>query len=206
MAIAITPFSGFCGFLPPKDINTYLTSVPEFASLVGPELASLFASVVSSTDSASPEEEDKIPGAIKQVFGRVMESPSDIVKETIGAIISRYQTGDVTSSEEPLKDLVLTLDSQFPGDVGILCAYLLNVVHLEVGQAVFLKADEPHAYISGGKHLLTIMEYLTKTYGITCLDIIETMATSGTAHPHASYFVRAHLAPYRQCRPRRSHP
>jgi mannose-6-phosphate isomerase len=33
--------------------------------------------------------------------------------------------------------------------VGIFCPFLLNAVVLEVGDAIFLPANEPHAYLSG---------------------------------------------------------
>ncbi|KAG0144896.1 hypothetical protein CROQUDRAFT_659462 [Cronartium quercuum f. sp. fusiforme G11] len=31
------------------------------------------------------------------------------------------------------------------------CTYMLNLVHLQPGQAAFLSANEPHAYLSGGE-------------------------------------------------------
>ncbi|KAK9816551.1 hypothetical protein WJX72_001825 [[Myrmecia] bisecta] len=37
----------------------------------------------------------------------------------------------------------------YPGDVGVLAAYFLNLVSLSPHQAIFLPANEPHAYISG---------------------------------------------------------
>jgi len=172
MAIAITPFSGFCGFLPPKDIAIYLTKAPEFASLISPDTISFFQSVASNKSiplsSSASIDDDPIKVAIREVFGAVMKSSTDSVKKTVAALISRYTSGNATPEEADIKDLAITLDHQFPGDVGVLCVFLLNVVKLDVGQAVFLKADEPHAYISG--------------------DIIETMATSDNV-------VRAGLTP-----------
>jgi len=50
------------------------------------------------------------------------------------------------------------LNKQFPGDVGLFVQFFLNYVKLEVGEAMFLKADDIHAYLSG--------------------DIIECMAAS----------------------------
>lgn len=45
--------------------------------------------------------------------------------------------------------LVIRLSNQYPGDVGIFAAYFLNYITLEPGQAIFLEANEPHAYLSG---------------------------------------------------------
>ena len=36
----------------------------------------------------------------------------------------------------------------YPGDVGLFAPYLLNYVELGVGEAIFLAANEPHAYLS----------------------------------------------------------
>jgi len=43
----------------------------------------------------------------------------------------------------------LRLCRDFPGDVGVFSPYLLNVVTLAPGEAIFLAANEPHAYLSG---------------------------------------------------------
>ena len=45
--------------------------------------------------------------------------------------------------------LVLRLEKQYPDDVGIISAFFLNHVKLNPGEALYLGANEPHAYISG---------------------------------------------------------
>ena len=57
--------------------------------------------------------------------------------------------GEDTTSLEG--ELVLRLNDQFPGDVGCFCVYFLNHMRLEPGQAMFLRANLPHAYLSGGR-------------------------------------------------------
>lgn len=49
-------------------------------------------------------------------------------------------------------DLLLRLHSQYPGDIGCFTIYFLNLVRLEPGEAMFLGANEPHAYLHGGEH------------------------------------------------------
>lgn len=48
-----------------------------------------------------------------------------------------------------LEKLVIRLDNEYPGDIGCFCPYLLNYITLEPGEAMFLDANEPHAYLSG---------------------------------------------------------
>lgn len=43
----------------------------------------------------------------------------------------------------------IRLLEEYPEDRGTLCAYFLNIIHLEPGEAVFLPANEPHAYLDG---------------------------------------------------------
>ena len=57
----------------------------------------------------------------------------------------------VSGMDEVLKELVLRLNSQFPGDVGVFAAFFLNHMKLKPGEAMFLAANLPHAYLSGGK-------------------------------------------------------
>ena len=45
----------------------------------------------------------------------------------------------------------LRLYSQFPGDVGCFCVYFLNFIRLLPGEAIFLNANMPHAYLFGGE-------------------------------------------------------
>ncbi|KAF8603418.1 mannose-6-phosphate isomerase [Ceratobasidium sp. AG-I] len=158
MAIAITPFSGFCNFRPLPEISTFLTSVPEFASLI-PESA---RKALSDPSPSDPK------GALRAVFDALMNASDDTVQSALDKLIKRYESGGAKEEEKDVAQLAQTLEKQYPGDVGVFCVFLLNVVQLEEGEAMFLQADEPHAYISG--------------------DIIECMATSDNV-------VRAGLTP-----------
>jgi len=55
----------------------------------------------------------------------------------------------VAEHSDPQMQLVARLHSQYPGDVGVFAALLLNHVRLEDGEALFLAANEPHAYLCG---------------------------------------------------------
>ena len=48
--------------------------------------------------------------------------------------------------------MVLSLEKQYPGDVGVLAAYFMNYVKLSPGEALYVGANEPHAYLSGEVH------------------------------------------------------
>ncbi|KAI5990347.1 RmlC-like cupin domain-containing protein [Pisolithus marmoratus] len=150
IAIALTPFRGLCGFLPTLEIKAYLAVVPEFRAVAPEELV----------------RHSKV--ALRDFFTGIMTADPDRVKEQLSELVDRYREDLVVPFERDVKDLVLALSSQHPGDVGIFCAFMLNLVDLRPGEAIFLGAGEPHAYVSG--------------------DIIECMANSDNV-------IRAGLTP-----------
>jgi mannose-6-phosphate isomerase len=142
MAIAITPFSGFCNFRPLSEISIYLSTVPEFESL-------LASSNPHAVSSFTPESSDPKP-ALRAIFEALMTAPDDQVHSALDKLIARYEKGGAKKEEEGVAELAQRLAKQYPGDVGVFCVFLLNVVELKEGEAMFLQADEPHAYITGG--------------------------------------------------------
>lgn len=89
-----------------------------------------------------------------------MTRDTNIVKESLSTLVARL-TNNKNSSEE-LADLLLRLNSQFPGDVGCFCIYFLNRMNLKPGQAMFLAPNLPHAYLDGGKRPKLLVFILCK--------------------------------------------
>ena len=154
MALAITPFDGLCGFRPLNEISHFLDNVPSLKSLVGEDKAAQFQKAIKGQETT----EDESKTALQAAFTSLMESkPEDIEKQAKILIQQAKDEGDKfagnggpSNSGKELADLMLRLDSQFPNDIGIFVSFFLNYVKLEVGEAMFLKADDIHAYLSGG--------------------------------------------------------
>ncbi|CAO1623023.1 unnamed protein product [Parajaminaea phylloscopi] len=154
MAIALTPFRGFKGFRPLAEIVQFLQVVPELHYLVDPSDAFLneldYAS--KQPDSTSQEETRDY---LRRIFGPLMRAAATLVKKSAMGIAQRYagalREGKAEGLEvgESLAKLVCMLNRQFPGDVGIFCAFVLNLVTMQPGQAMYLEPNELHAYISG---------------------------------------------------------
>ncbi|KAF8490981.1 mannose-6-phosphate isomerase [Russula emetica] len=164
MALAITSFTALCGFLPLTRIVTYLNKVPELATLVPQAVLDNFLRVVPTTDPSAPVAKQ----ALRDVFSAIMTAPTDTFTTQLARLIKRYESLSVHAEEEGIRELVLRLNTQFPNDIGIFCSFLLNYIELSPGEAIFLGAGEPHAYVSG--------------------DIIECMANSDNV-------IRAGLTP-----------
>ncbi|CAO3577375.1 unnamed protein product [Absidia cylindrospora] len=164
MALALTPFETLCGFRPLNEIVQHLEKYPELAELVGPQTTHSFINTVADITS----NEDNNKHVLKQLFSSVMTSSEDDVSRLLNTLTCRLSQSP-PSELDILDQLVLRLDQQYPGgDVGVFSAILLNYVVMTPGQAIFLGANEPHAYLSG--------------------DCVECMATSDNV-------VRAGLTP-----------
>ena len=167
MTIAITPFDGFCGFRPLREISHFLSTIPTLRKLVGESEAAEFQSVIKDQEDANDKEtEEKNKKALQKTFSSLMNSKSEDIEAASKELITSAKkekdgfagSGGPSNSGQELADLVVRLDGQFPGDIGLFVMFFLNYVKLDVGEAMFLKADDIHAYLSG--------------------DIIECMASS----------------------------
>ena len=82
-----------------------------------------------------------------------MTSSPDAVSLQLNKLLERItakkSAGHDISAE--CGELLLRLNSQFPGDVGCFCIYFLNHIVLQPGEAMFLGPNLPHAYLAGGK-------------------------------------------------------
>lgn len=136
MAIALTRFEALCGFRPMDEIISFLDHVPELRKVVGEEN---FEKLKSNSDEA----------ALKACFSRVIFCDKSIVGEQIKKLVARVKQLAGDEYDAALGDLLLRLNTQFPADVGCFVIYFLNRIHLEPGEAIFLKASVPHAYLDG---------------------------------------------------------
>jgi len=158
MTIAITPFDGLCGFRPLGEISHFLSSVPSLKELVGESSVKEFLETVNGKET-SDKKEDEVANkkALQKVFSALMNAPKDAIETASKDLISAAQkdgpgfaAGGVSStSGQELAELVVRLNKEFEGDIGLFVLFFLNYVKLEVGEAMFLKADDIHAYLSG---------------------------------------------------------
>lgn len=159
MTIAVTPFEGLCGFRPLKEIAFFLDDITPLKALVGDEQVEELKKAANDSNV----ELSKAKAALRKAFTALMKQPKDTVESKSKELVklaedNKIQPGPSVNTPEELNELVRRCNSQFPGDIGLFVLFFLNFVKLEPGQAMYLKADDIHAYISG--------------------DIIECMASS----------------------------
>lgn len=167
MTIAITPFEGLCGFRPLAEIVHFLQTVPPLKALVKDHKADEF---ISTVEGAGEDESDDVKSrnktALQHIFASLMSATSEEIKTQTAELVKLAKSegdsfagsGLPTSPGSDLAELVIRLNGQFPDDIGLFVFFLLNFIRLSPGEAMFLRADDIHAYVSG--------------------DIIECMAAS----------------------------
>ncbi|XP_061533824.1 mannose-6-phosphate isomerase isoform X1 [Phyllopteryx taeniolatus] len=143
MAIALTHFQGLCGFRQVEEILGFLKCVPEFRALVGNKAAEELQ--CSAGDAVRAKH------ALKKCFTRMMNCEKKVFVDQLNMLVKRVTeegaAGKDTGSSNG--ELLLRLHSQYPGDIGCFSIYFLNHVLLDPNQAMFLGANEPHAYLYG---------------------------------------------------------
>jgi len=142
LACALNNMEALCEFRKLKEIQSFVAQVPELRAMIGDQIAEKFLAVQENADSTTQKAD------LKEVFSSLMHREQQFVTQQVTSLVQRLNS----SSQNELSDtekLVLRLNQQFPNDIGIFSAFLLNYVQLTDGQALFLAANEPHAYISG---------------------------------------------------------
>ncbi|MBD3295999.1 MAG: mannose-6-phosphate isomerase, class I [Candidatus Omnitrophica bacterium] len=100
----------------------------------------------SAEEKAGEEISLIVSSAVDTARKRLAESLSLPVESDIREFISAAEEQDKLMTLK--RDLwALRLNSQYPGDMGVLSAYLLSLVKLRPGEAMYLPAGELHAYL-----------------------------------------------------------
>ncbi|KAJ3376143.1 Mannose-6-phosphate isomerase [Allomyces arbusculus] len=175
MAIALTHFEALYGFRAPRAIDEALRAYPEFARVAGEDAVAAFWAAMDGANAEHPALEDaewevveaadleEVRHALRELLTAVMTCDAEVVRKALEEMVVR-----IAESDEDVDVLLRRVHEQYPGDVGVFCVLLMNHVQLSPGQALFMGANELHAYLAG--------------------DCIEVMATSDNV-------VRAGLTP-----------
>ncbi|EJC97908.1 mannose-6-phosphate isomerase [Fomitiporia mediterranea MF3/22] len=150
IAVALADgFKGFVGFREPKLIAKDLENIPELGEAIANDEE--IARFIREQDKAS----------LKLVFSKLLSTSTESVSQAVSKLMGRVKRHGAAAigGNTSQTDLVKILNAQYPQDVGVLAApFFMNLVTLNRGEAIYIGADEAHAYLEG--------------------DIIECMAVS----------------------------
>ncbi|KAL4179085.1 hypothetical protein AMTRI_Chr13g118320 [Amborella trichopoda] len=143
MALALTEFEALCGFISAEELKGVLSSVPEILDLVGDEAALQLLNIEEG------DGEETVKATLQSIFTKLMSADNVVVSEAVSKMKSRLEMEVKERKLTTKEHLVLRLEKQYPVDVGVISAFFLNYLKLQPGEALYLDANEPHAYIHG---------------------------------------------------------
>ncbi|MFJ9040575.1 mannose-6-phosphate isomerase, class I [Streptomyces sp. NPDC102406] len=124
---ALTDFDGLCGFRAPEEAARLLEGL-------GVDSLKPYVDLLR----AHPEE-----AALREVLTAVLSADHDEMERTVTDATAAAQR--IGGAYEPYAGIA----HHYPGDPGVIAAMLLNHVRLQPGEALFLGAGVPHAYLNG---------------------------------------------------------
>ncbi|MFH8752176.1 mannose-6-phosphate isomerase, class I [Streptomyces rimosus] len=131
---ALTPFEGLCGFRHPAETAALLEAL-------GVSALKPYADILR----AAPAD-----AALREVLTAVLSADHAETAETVEQAAAAARR--LAAEDGPYADACAAyaaIAHHYPGDPGVLAAMLLNHVRLQPGEALFLGAGIPHAYLGG---------------------------------------------------------
>ncbi|MGA2091179.1 MAG: mannose-6-phosphate isomerase, class I, partial [Endomicrobiales bacterium] len=135
---AITEFWGLNGFKPVPDIVRSLKALETPI----PGLSELEKSLSPGKDDTDQQK------ALRKFYSEFMALTEQEYKPVIHEIVKRAQANKSQSKEEEAYWVVQS-NQWYPDDRGIISIYLLNLVNLHPGEAMYAPAGALHAYLEG---------------------------------------------------------
>ncbi|WP_336988077.1 mannose-6-phosphate isomerase, class I [Aeromonas hydrophila] len=129
LVFALTPYQAMNGF---RAIPAILAL---FERVKLPALAELVAALAASQNEAG----------LQHFFHQLLVLEGARKEESLAGLLAFA----AKHQDEETFALITSLAAQYPGDVGLFSPLLLNVVTLQPGQAMYLDACTPHAYVRG---------------------------------------------------------
>ncbi|MFE6410698.1 mannose-6-phosphate isomerase, class I [Streptomyces sp. NPDC057837] len=124
---ALTPFDGLCGFRAPLEAAGLLDDL-------GVDSLKPYVDLLH----AHPED-----AALREVLTAILTADRDEMSRTVEEAAAACDR--LGGAYAPYADIA----HHYPGDPGVIAAMLLNHVRLQPGEALYLGAGVPHAYLSG---------------------------------------------------------
>lgn len=129
LVYALTPYQAMNGF---REFKETIALFQKVNVAVIEDLVAAF--------SASPTSK-----GLEVFFSAILSLQGDVKEKAVNALLEYAKS----HREDELFATILELADQHPGDIGLFTPLMLNVITLQPGEAMFLYACTPHAYLKG---------------------------------------------------------
>ena len=130
VAIALTDFTALCGFKPLEEINAALATYTQLQTLC-------------NTCKVSNQQQ------LKEAYKSLMQTPESQLATQFASTLQQINLQQPPESISEAEKLFLQLNAEFNGDIGCFSAFFFNKISLSPGEAIVMRQNEPHAYLSG---------------------------------------------------------
>ncbi|WP_459185790.1 mannose-6-phosphate isomerase, class I [Streptomyces sp.] len=134
MIVALVPFDGLCGFRRP-------TEAADLIEALGVDSLKPYVDILR----ARPED-----AALRETLAAVLTADPESMAATVTEAVEAATP--LATAPGPYADsyaAYVSIAQSYPGDPGVIAAMLLNYVRLQPGEALYLGAGIPHAYLNG---------------------------------------------------------
>lgn len=121
-------------------------------------------------------EENQNEAGLRKFFEAMLSLQGDVKETALNTLLGYAER----HKDDALFALILDLAGQYPGDIGLFSPLMLNVLTLQPGEAMFLDACTPHAYIKGtGLEIMANSDNVLRA-GLTPkhMDVAELVAST----------------------------
>ncbi|MCG9549773.1 mannose-6-phosphate isomerase, class I [Vibrio harveyi] len=133
LVYALTPYLAMNGF------REFAQIVANFDSINLPVLEDLF----------QPFKQDPNPLTLAEFFAAILALKGEVKAQSISQLLNSLKGIDKDHFAYQASLLISRFSHLYPEDVGLFAPLFLNVIELQPGEAMFLYAETPHAYIHG---------------------------------------------------------
>ncbi len=151
------------------------------------EIISLFeqANIATLNDDLDALKALPTPQGLKQFFTVVMSLSGDKKTTALNELKTAMEQRPRTAKAREAFGLIKRFVDEYSNDIGLFSPLILNVIELEPGEAMFLHAETPHAYVQGtGLEIMATMTLVSK-----CLNAMKLSAVCSLCAALKSYSV-----------------
>ncbi|MCS0033912.1 mannose-6-phosphate isomerase, class I [Vibrio parahaemolyticus] len=137
LVYALTPYQAMNGFRAYTEIVLLFSKVIEESNVPAiHQLLEVFKKNLTAT-------------GLEVFFIGILSLKGEAKEASIQGLIEYAKAHQQPSIENDLGTLIMELNKSYPGDIGLFAPLMLNVLTLSPGEAMFLDARTPHAYLKG---------------------------------------------------------
>lgn len=137
LVYALTPYQAMNGF---RAFDSIIGLFSELTSQVEmPSVQALLTEFINNPNSSG----------LEAFFTGILSLENNAKQQSLEALLDYCDAHQQPDLQDDLPALIIELSQSYPNDIGLFAPLMLNVLTLKPGEAMYLDARTPHAYLKG---------------------------------------------------------